>query len=154
MDSASTDPKRNPRKPALSGGLIWILLLVLLFYSLRSMFAGEERAVTISYSTFKQELEGGDISEVTFKGAQISGKFVKPYAPPPSAKPEKSGSRVAEALKKAASSKKAKSSKEEVQKYDYFSTTKPPIAVRTQTMTTSRMIGRTRTRCRVGSGGG
>lgn len=127
MESMPRDPKRNLRRSVLSGGFVWILLLVMLLYSLRSVFVGQDRAVGISYSTFKRELEGDNISEVTFKGVQISGKFVKPYAPPLPAKPVDSGSEGAESSKKARSSQKAASSKEKVQKYDYFSTTKPPI---------------------------
>jgi cell division protease FtsH len=91
------------------------------------MFAGQDRAVDVSYSTFKQELEEGNISEVTFEGARISGKFGKPYAPPLQSKPEGSGAKGAESSKKAKSSNKAEPSKEKVQTYDYFSTTKPPI---------------------------
>ncbi|MGW8320280.1 MAG: ATP-dependent zinc metalloprotease FtsH [Thermodesulfobacteriota bacterium] len=127
MENTPRDAKRNLKRPGLSGGFIWILLLLMLVYSLHSQFAGKDRPVAVSYSTFKQELEEGNISEVTFEGAQISGKFVKPYAPPLQAKPEDSGAKGAESSKKAKSSKKEEPSKERVQTYDYFSTTKPPI---------------------------
>lgn len=72
---------QNHKKPRLGwGALIWIAVFAVLGYFLLQSFTSQPQ-VSIPYSTFKKEVQGGNITELTIKGQKISGKFKEKYQP-------------------------------------------------------------------------
>ncbi len=88
------------RTPTWMYILSFIFLIFFLSYSFR-MCGGVQNA-DISYSEFKQEVMDQNISQVTFQGSQITGKFRNLY-------------------------KQTSNSGEDTVSYKYFATTKPPL---------------------------
>jgi len=73
---------RNPFKSKLSWGLIiWIAVFVALAYFFYQNFPSNPR-IKIPYSTFKQQVQGGNVSQLKIKGQKITGKFQNSYTPP------------------------------------------------------------------------
>jgi cell division protease FtsH len=77
------NPKSNKNqiKPRLGwGALIWIAVFAVLSYFLIQSFTSRPR-VSIPYSTFKTQIQDGNITELTIKGQKITGKFEEKYQP-------------------------------------------------------------------------
>jgi cell division protease FtsH len=58
--------------------MIWFMLVWLLIIFLSSPNPDRNR-IDLSYSQFKQEVQNGNVTEVTVKGNRIAGAFVKAY---------------------------------------------------------------------------
>lgn len=72
----------NPKKPQRPGGstsYVWFILAILLgfwvFSSEDGLFGTSQ---TISYSTFQQHLDDGNLKEVVVKGEEVQGTFKEP----------------------------------------------------------------------------
>ncbi|MCB0104267.1 MAG: ATP-dependent zinc metalloprotease FtsH [Caldilineaceae bacterium] len=79
------DNVRSPgRLPGMSGSpwrrsLLWIVLLLVLSLWFLPRFLGlSDAATTIAYSTFRQQLQMGNVEEVTVQSDQIQGTFSEP----------------------------------------------------------------------------
>ncbi len=91
--------KYTPRQRKM-GIIFWIIMLVIL--SVYLYFSTHRtRRVKISYSQFKQQVEGGNVDKVTIRGGRIKGEFEGVY--------------------------RVKADQEEVKEYQYFKTVKPQI---------------------------
>jgi len=86
---SETGPRPSPIRPQ-PWWLIFLLFL-LLNYLLMQTFLGEPSAITIPYTFFKQQVEAGNVKEVTGVGDTIRGTFKNPvtYPPPPEAPADK-----------------------------------------------------------------
>jgi len=81
-------PTTGPRQTPLRPQPWWLvfLLLLLVNYLLMQTFLGEPAAITIPYTFFKQQVQSGNVKEVTGIGDSIRGSFKEPVTyPPPSA---------------------------------------------------------------------
>jgi cell division protease FtsH len=59
-----------------SSWFVWVLLLALAVPYLWTIFGGEvDTPVTISYTTFRQQLEAGNVSGITVRGERITGEL-------------------------------------------------------------------------------
>ena len=59
---------------------IWLLLGVLIVVWLWGPVAGDDQ-FEISYTTFRNQVEAGNVSEITVRGDRLQGEFVEPFAP-------------------------------------------------------------------------
>jgi cell division protease FtsH len=78
---------------------IWLVFLVILglnYLLMRTMFTGEDEAITVPYTAFKQQVAGGNVEAIYSKGAGIEGRFREAVTWPP---PDKQKAAV-EAAKK------------------------------------------------------
>ncbi|MEJ2633854.1 MAG: ATP-dependent zinc metalloprotease FtsH [Calditrichia bacterium] len=83
-------PRRPPQKRKAPGSgspfqgtsmwkyIIWFILLWVIFSFFFRGF-GTQQSTKISYTKFKQEVKKGNVSEVTFQGDEITGKFKNKY---------------------------------------------------------------------------
>ncbi|MFO7866749.1 MAG: ATP-dependent zinc metalloprotease FtsH [Candidatus Aminicenantes bacterium] len=73
---------RPPFKSSLGLGiLIWIVILTALGYFFFHAFRTAPR-INIPYSTFKHQVQEGNVSEINIKGQEITGEFKEDYQPP------------------------------------------------------------------------
>jgi len=73
---------QNPFQSKMRWGLlIWIAVFVALAYFFYQSVGSNPR-IKIPYSTFKQQVQEGNVSELKIKGQKITGKFQKSYQPP------------------------------------------------------------------------
>lgn len=84
-----SDPPPNipPRKT-------WLLLAVLLllnYFLMRHFFPGPDAPVTVPYTTFKQEVDKGNVRSIYSQGAHIEGRFLRPVTWPQGAPPSRDG---------------------------------------------------------------
>lgn len=69
---------RPPNRPSFWRYLIWMLLIWVVATYFFQQFSHEDRA-TLSYTEFKKQVKGENVTEVVFKGNQINGKFKNKY---------------------------------------------------------------------------
>jgi cell division protease FtsH len=80
--------KKPGSSPKIGGGiLIWLVLIVVVVYTLFSLFPGSD-SVTVSYSEFKKQVTAGNVSQVTIGAQEISGRFKEGAATPGQGKEE------------------------------------------------------------------
>ena len=81
-----TKQQRKKKQPPVQqnrwGFLIWFVLIWILLYQYGGFF-GKKDSVSIPYSSFKTQVEKGNVKEITLKGDKISGKFDKAIRVPP-----------------------------------------------------------------------
>ena len=71
------------RQFGCSSALIWIILLIFLVpWAIRYFFNGEDQGTQISYTVFRQQVEAGNVSQVTVSGEQIRGELIQPIEAP------------------------------------------------------------------------
>ncbi|MEZ4869115.1 MAG: ATP-dependent zinc metalloprotease FtsH [Caldilineaceae bacterium] len=76
--------RRYGQLPPLRGGngrntLIWIIIFLLVSFWLLPRFFGLSNAPTpVDYSTFRQQVQDGNVVQVTVQGDQIEGNFAQP----------------------------------------------------------------------------
>src|SRR5215472_806587 len=89
---AEDGPSKEPQLPPIRPRPWWLifLLVLLINYALTQTFF-EPSAVTVPYSFFKQQVEAGNVKEVTGIGDTIRGTFKEQvtYPPPPEPSSEK-----------------------------------------------------------------
>ncbi len=71
--------KQTPRKQRLDW-LWWIVALVLLAWTVWQFWPKGQSQVELSYSTFLNQVQAGNIARVQIAGAAINGTFAKPFA--------------------------------------------------------------------------
>ncbi|KMQ49505.1 Cell division protein FtsH [Chitinispirillum alkaliphilum] len=74
-------PPQQPGKQKVSRSpntIIWILILVTLGYLAFSRYVAENR-VSLSYSTFKEQVREGNVASVTIEENHLRGEFSTPY---------------------------------------------------------------------------
>ncbi len=75
-----------PRKPAMPSRRAWLTFLVVIgvnYLVMRMIFPSPDAAVTVPYTTFKQQAESGNVEAIYSKGASIEGRFAEPVVWPP-----------------------------------------------------------------------
>src|SRR4051812_24145928 len=73
-------PERRSRFPRMPGGarFWWILLgLLALNYFVVSLIPSKDERLSVPYTLFREQVEAGNVSEVTSKGDTIQGEFKK-----------------------------------------------------------------------------
>jgi cell division protease FtsH len=73
-------PKPNWRRT-----IGWLVVLLVSCWLVRSLFGGLNATGEVSYSTFRQQLQAGNIVTVTLQGDQITGEFAQPVVDQPAA---------------------------------------------------------------------
>src|SRR5271157_787752 len=73
------------------------LLLLLINYLVMQTFFGEPSAITIPYTFFKQQVQAGNVTEVTGIGDTIRGTFKDPVTYPPRPEPSAEKEKTARA---------------------------------------------------------
>jgi len=78
-------------KPShLPGGRAWLIFLAILavnYLVMRLLVPNAEEPITIPYTSFKEQVEKGNVDSIYSKGASIEGRFAKPVTwPPPGSK--------------------------------------------------------------------
>ena len=96
--------KPEPGIPPTTGWWKYLLIFFVFWAAISYFFKlfNENPSVTISYSTFKNQVKTGNVDYITMKENEINGKFKKNFLPPSQAK-------------------------NDTTKYQYFSTTTPPV---------------------------
>ncbi|HEX6303036.1 MAG TPA: ATP-dependent zinc metalloprotease FtsH [Anaerolineales bacterium] len=61
-----------------SRSIIWIVLLFLIGFWVWSLFGGLDDRTEISYTIFREQVQGGNVSEVTVSGEEITGTLEEP----------------------------------------------------------------------------
>src|SRR5215472_8062629 len=81
---AEDGPSKEPQLPPIRPRPWWLifLLVLLINYALTQTFF-EPSAVTVPYSFFKQQVEAGNVKEVTGIGDTIRGTFKEQVTYPP-----------------------------------------------------------------------
>ncbi|MBD3346685.1 MAG: ATP-dependent zinc metalloprotease FtsH [Chitinivibrionales bacterium] len=106
-DRKSENRQRKPAPPPprslWRNPIFWILLIWVIFAIAGSNFFSNLTRATISYSTFKSQLNQNNIKSVVIKGSEIRGEFRNAYTP------------------------EEKAQGEATQEYSSFITTRPPI---------------------------
>jgi cell division protease FtsH len=76
-----------PRKPVgMPPRRMWLTFLIILAlnYALaRTLFPSPDAAITVPYTTFKENVASGNVEAIYSKGASIEGRFAKPVTWPP-----------------------------------------------------------------------
>ena len=81
------DQERQPPKRLFPPWLIWALLFALVFnWALSSMLSGPVQQTDVSYSFFYEQVEAGNVAEVTSVEDEITGSFKKQVTYPPRGK--------------------------------------------------------------------
>ena len=86
-------PSRGPRPSSqLPGRRAWLIFLIILavnYLAMRLLVPNPEAPLTIPYTTFKEQVEQGNVDAIYSRGASIEGRFNKPVTwPPPGSKEE------------------------------------------------------------------
>jgi cell division protease FtsH len=86
--------KKPPQPDFRKNMLIWfiILLVMMLFYVPRFLYS--PKAFDLPYSEFKQQVESGNVSEITIQGEEIRGTFENEYVASEESQKEKYSSFV------------------------------------------------------------
>src|SRR6184192_3294658 len=89
----STPPGTSPnRRSSWLRWLIFILVINLLFYApLLFRSSSGQPAITLPYTGFLQQVQQGNVKDVTLTGNAVSGDFKTPLRQPPSAQPSGTG---------------------------------------------------------------
>lgn len=72
----SGDQRRTPM--GRSRSIIWFVLLFLIGFWVWSLFGGFDDRTEISYTIFREQVEGGNVSQVTVSGEEITGTLEEP----------------------------------------------------------------------------
>src|SRR3982751_3832028 len=71
---ASAAPPNMPRRV----WPIFALVLLINYIVMRSLFPGPDSPIKVPYTTFREEVERGNVSAIYSRGTNIEGRFVKP----------------------------------------------------------------------------
>jgi hypothetical protein len=91
---AGAGPAPPPDKPPGQGRFnvpprrawwTFLILLVVNYVLVRTLFPGEDAAITIPYTAFKQEVASGNVEAIYSQGASIEGRFRSAVTWPPRA---------------------------------------------------------------------
>jgi cell division protease FtsH len=77
--------KEGPRNASPLGRwswLLWVLLLIILVPWLGGLLFGGTQGTQITYTAFRQQVEQGNVSQVTVSGDKITGELKKPATAP------------------------------------------------------------------------
>lgn len=72
----SGDQRRSPM--GRSRSIIWFVLLFLIGFWVWSLFGGFDDRTEISYTIFREQVQGGNVSQVTVSGEEITGTLEEP----------------------------------------------------------------------------
>jgi cell division protease FtsH len=80
QEQESQLPEDKSRLPGCrsQSALVWLFVAIAIIFWLWNPFGGLSNIPQISYSTFRQQLETGNIEQVTVKGERIQGTLKKP----------------------------------------------------------------------------
>jgi cell division protease FtsH len=84
-------PSQGPDQPSqMPGGRAWLTFLIILaanYLVMRLLVSNPEEPITVPYTSFKEQVEKGNVESIYSKGASIEGRFKKPVTwPPPGGK--------------------------------------------------------------------
>ncbi len=79
-DPMAEVPTQNRNRNRILG---WLVVLLISWWLVRSFLGGAGAATEVSYSTFRQQLQAGNIVTVTLQGEQITGEFAQPVVDQP-----------------------------------------------------------------------
>jgi cell division protease FtsH len=86
LSPGSRPPAGSPQPPSMPTRRTWLtflLILALNYFLMRMLFPAPDDAVTIPYTTFKEEVARGNVDAIYSQGASIEGRFNKPVTWPP-----------------------------------------------------------------------
>jgi ATP-dependent Zn protease len=72
------DSSQNRGLLGRSRSWIWLILLIVLAIWLWSTFGGTSNNTQIPYNTFRQQVESGNVQQITVSGEKITGKLKQP----------------------------------------------------------------------------
>jgi cell division protease FtsH len=86
-------PRRDAPRRSGIGLLWWAVLLALLIWTILGLLPTSRPEVAIPYTTFLEQVRGGNVAAVNISGGQITGSFVQPfpYPQPATAAPTSAG---------------------------------------------------------------
>lgn len=68
---------------------VFLVILIINYLIMRSLFPGPDAPIMVPYTTFRDEVEKGNVSEIYSRGTSIEGRFVAAVTwPPPEQKAE------------------------------------------------------------------
>jgi cell division protease FtsH len=76
----------SDKRPSMLSRRTWITFLIVLgvnYLIMRVLMPGPDAAVTVPYTTFKEQVEAGNVEAIYSKGASIEGRFAQPVTWPP-----------------------------------------------------------------------
>src|SRR5215472_4103171 len=80
-------PSQGPDQPAqMPGRRAWLTFLIILaanYLVMRLLLPNPEEPITVPYTSFKEQVEKGNVDSIYSKGASIEGRFKKPVTWPP-----------------------------------------------------------------------
>lgn len=87
MEESSMNPTSKPNKQSNQPAqpnfrknmIIWLIILLVMMLFYVPTFLYSPKAIEISYSEFKHQVETGNVSEVSIKGEEIRGTFENEY---------------------------------------------------------------------------
>lgn len=105
--TTGSKPSQGPDQPSqMPGRRAWLTFLIVLavnYLMMRLVIPNPEEPITVPYTTFKEQVEKGNVDAIYSKGASIEGRFKKAVTwPPPGGKdaaaapPQKGFARVLE----------------------------------------------------------
>src|SRR3990170_325594 len=68
----------NERQFGNSSSIIWIVLIFLIGFWIWNLFGSTTEQTEIAYTTFREHVRSGNVSEVTVSGEEIRGTLEKP----------------------------------------------------------------------------
>jgi cell division protease FtsH len=91
VPSTSSKPPQGANQPSqMPGRRAWLTFLIILgvnYLVMRLLLPNAEEPITIPYTSFKEQVEKGNVDSIYSKGASIDGRFKKPVTwPPPGSK--------------------------------------------------------------------
>jgi len=81
--SPPQDSNRPSSMPTRRTWLTFLVILAINYLAMRALFPSPDEAITIPYTTFKEQVGGGNVQAIYSKGASIEGRFEKPVTWPP-----------------------------------------------------------------------
>ena len=89
----SNEHARFPKPPMFGYSLLWLLMIVVLNFLIAPFLPGSPpERIVVPYSTLREQIESGNVADVTMKGDAIQGTFRQPVTVPMPGKPDKTAS--------------------------------------------------------------
>jgi cell division protease FtsH len=83
----SQDSDRPSRMPGRRAWITFVIVLAVNYVVMRLLLPNPQEPITIPYTSFKEQVEKGNVDAIYSKGASIDGRFKKPVTwPPPGGK--------------------------------------------------------------------
>ncbi|MFO7305899.1 MAG: ATP-dependent zinc metalloprotease FtsH [Gammaproteobacteria bacterium] len=93
---SSQEQPPTPSMPPRSTWLTFLAILALNYVLMRMLFPAPQDAITIPYTTFKEQVEQGNVEAIYSQGSSIEGRFFKPVTWPPQEQLERARRRAQE----------------------------------------------------------